>query len=184
MFATVYKFVKKNYTSYATLWDSARSEMLAFLGLMPLVVSDWGLEWSCDVWAFGSCPEGRGSCWQKWELDQVKIAGRTLERSRFKRVRGGRGFRERALRDLDSSDPLSIISPAPDFDRNPDDWKVLDDFVDVDSSLVAGVDWKVVYSDPWVYQITVHMGEAREAVITAGHIASTKNGGNRRASVG
>ncbi|CAK0813240.1 unnamed protein product, partial [Prorocentrum cordatum] len=45
-FTAVYKFIAANYSQGAALWASARAELVAFRGLMPLLRGDWALPWS------------------------------------------------------------------------------------------------------------------------------------------
>ena len=42
-FTAIYKFIAANYSQGAVLWASARAELLAFRGLMPLLRGDWAL---------------------------------------------------------------------------------------------------------------------------------------------
>ena len=96
VFASCYKFVRACYDHPAVLWASARQEIWAFLGLMPLVVAEWSLPWSPVVLCYDSCPEGRGFCCSEWDPEDVARAGRVVERLRFKRRYGGRPARQPA----------------------------------------------------------------------------------------
>eukprot|EP00974_Lingulodinium_polyedra_P051594 4963550-Lingulodinium_polyedra.AAC.1 len=65
---------------------------------MPLVAVRWGRTWAEDVYCYDSCPEGFGAARGQWPANQVGRRGRALERSRFKRARGGFKPRRAAAR--------------------------------------------------------------------------------------
>ena len=164
-FHTVYKFIRACYTNPVRLWTSAREELTAFHGIMPLIVSRWDLGWSTTVLAYDSCEEGRGVCVQDWPEDRAKQIGRVLERSRFKRNRGGLAPRMAALRQLDPfSDPGTVTSAPPDLSDCLEEWTLDPEFKEVPVSWMCERPWKVQVSRMWKHEQSVHVGEARAGV--------------------
>ena len=87
-FSAIYKFIAANYGVAAPLWDSARRELVAFRGLMPLIRGDWALPWSSRVCLSDASEHGYAVCASVFEEGSVKEIGRVQERSRFRRLGG------------------------------------------------------------------------------------------------
>lgn len=96
-FAASYKYARAFYDGFGRLWDFVRSEIRTFVGLMPLIVSDWDMPWHFTVVAHDSCPEGRGTVSCRWSPSEIASAGGVSERSRFGRRFGGEAARASAL---------------------------------------------------------------------------------------
>ena len=183
VFASCYKYVKSNYWRSAPIWASVRAELLAFYGLMPMVVCDFSRGWSTSTVMYDSCPEGYGAVVAERSLVDVEALGRCRERSRFKKT--SLGPRARALWDLDPDDPLSIRTPPPLADNVGENWVVEGDFPEVPLSFVRDSSWEVTLCDTWKYKMAVHMGEARAAVLSAGQVAMVRsNRGKRHLMIG
>ena len=156
VFASCYKYVKSNYWRSAPIWASVRAELLAFYGLMPMVVCDFSRGWSTSTVMYDSCPEGYGAVVAERSLVDVEALGRCRERSRFKKT--SLGPRARALWDLDPDDPLSIRTPPPLADNVGENWVVEGDFPEVPLSFVRDSSWEVTLCDTWKYKMAVHFG--------------------------
>ena len=65
-FFTIYQFIRKYYLSSEPLWDSAREELVCFLGLMSFLQRSWRLSWSPIVAASDAGPSGCAVCIGKW----------------------------------------------------------------------------------------------------------------------
>jgi len=113
VFNTVYKFIRASYERPQRLWQTCRDELAAFLGLMPLVVAEWKRGWSDTSLCYDSCDDGRGYCSREVGAHEAGRIGRTLERSRYRRVYGGRAARESALRRLNPFKDLCTVRTAP-----------------------------------------------------------------------
>lgn len=125
VFAAGCKFVRAFYAGFSHMWESAWSEIRNFVGLLPMIVSDWDMEWHTTAVAYDSCPEGRGTVSTLKEMESV---GGVSERARFSRRFGGEAARASALRRLDPlcdvSTVLSSPPPPPDFDQLEADWEI------------------------------------------------------------
>ena len=86
--SAIHKFIRANYWEGAPLWPSARAEMQAVKGLLLLVVADWWLPWTDIVGASDASEDGYGLCVARWPMNEVRAAGRTVERSRFRKGPG------------------------------------------------------------------------------------------------
>ena len=63
---TIYPFIRKYYYTSDPLWDSAREELVCFLGLMYFLQSSWRLPWSPIVTASDASPSGYAVCIGTW----------------------------------------------------------------------------------------------------------------------
>ena len=88
IFNTIYRFIQACYWEPQPLWSSARAEMSAALGILPLVCSDWALPWQGEVLATDASESGYGVCLGAWPIEVVRSTGRVCERSRFHRAAG------------------------------------------------------------------------------------------------
>ncbi|CAK0840930.1 unnamed protein product, partial [Prorocentrum cordatum] len=87
-FTAVYKFIAANYSQGAALWASARAELVAFRGLMPLLRGDWALPWSKLACLSDASEHGCAVSASLFGEAEVKKIGRVQERSRFRRLGG------------------------------------------------------------------------------------------------
>ena len=71
---TVYTFVRERYWGKDTLWDSARAELECFLGLMPLLRSEWDRPWLPRVLSVDASPYGWGIATSEFGPAAVKKA--------------------------------------------------------------------------------------------------------------
>ncbi|CAK0826014.1 unnamed protein product, partial [Prorocentrum cordatum] len=95
-FNSVCKLISLNYSVQQPLWPSARDELRAFLGMMPLLCSDWWPGWNRLASASDASEWGFGLSTSLWSDEEVKTAGRARERGRFRDVRAAQA-RGRAL---------------------------------------------------------------------------------------
>ena len=82
---TIHRFIRSHYYEPTTLWESAREEIAAVLGVLPILGSDWTLPWLPEVLATDASEEGYGCCLGRWDEADVSAAGRVAERGRFRR---------------------------------------------------------------------------------------------------
>ena len=84
-FFALHRFVRASNTAAAPLWRSARQEVEAFVDLMPLIEAKLARPWSDLIGAADASETGYGVCLARWEHGQSGAAGRTSERSRFRK---------------------------------------------------------------------------------------------------
>ena len=84
-FHVVYKFIQRHYDHAAFIWNSVRKELAGFRGCLLLLVQEWDRQWNPLVSSSDASLTGFGVCHAWWKKQQVALAGRTLERSRFRR---------------------------------------------------------------------------------------------------
>lgn len=162
-FAACYKYVRAFYDGFGRLWDSVRREIRTFVGLMPLIVSDWDMPWHLTAVAYDSCPEGRGSVSSHWLPSDMAAVGGVSERSRFGRRFGGKAARASALRRLDPlCDVATVLTRRPDFELLEADWEVTLHFPEVPTHPMTQ-ERLVRRSRPWRWPEKVHIGEARSS---------------------
>lgn len=155
--SALYKFVRSCYDEPQRLWPSCREELVAFLGVMPLVVAEWRTPWSDDVLAYDSCEEGRGHAHLRWEPGEARRVGAIGERSRYRRRNGGRAARESALRRLDPFRDLdSVMTAFPDLGELEDDWEEQLAFPEVPLDRVCDVDRTVSGQAQWKFPLATH----------------------------
>ncbi|CAE8643896.1 unnamed protein product [Polarella glacialis] len=164
VFSASYKFIRAKYLENCGLWKSVRSELEAFLGLLPLLESSWGGTWCNGVYACDSSGRGFGFCHSRWDLEEIKEAGRLSERSRFKRKLGGKSARERALRHLNLDpflDAASALDPVAKFEDDAENWALDDEFPEIRHQTMMKSEWATVRHGKWHYDDTIHVKEAR-----------------------
>ncbi len=155
---------QNNYVS-TPLWETCRSELKCFLGLMPLLQSDWTLPWCPHVTTSDASEDACGVCCSEWPISSVAAHARVPERSRFKKrsgvsardsffMRGGFVRDSTGLwvseEDLDPGDPL--VSSECDRDIS---------FTEIDLPLLHRSRWQVVASRSWRRQENILILEAR-----------------------
>lgn len=138
-----YRYERKLGAGQGRLWSSVRAEIACFIGLLPLLVSDWALPCCRRVTSSDASPWGYGAVEATWDIGDVKDVGRELEKSRFAKggpearsyafqvwaFLEGREDREEALRELDGDEGSPVASGS---------------FKEVPTPLLEGHTWKVV----------------------------------------
>ena len=85
---TAYRFAGLHLTEVVPLWPSARAELEAFRGLMPLLRSHWAIPWFPRPVASDASETAYGVCFGSWPPGAAADVGRVSERSRFRRLPG------------------------------------------------------------------------------------------------
>ncbi|CAK0852231.1 unnamed protein product [Prorocentrum cordatum] len=73
---TVYAFIRERYWAKSDMWESARQELECFLGLMPLLRSEWDRPWLTQVLSVDASPYGWGIASSEFGMSMVKKQGR------------------------------------------------------------------------------------------------------------
>ncbi|CAK0862261.1 unnamed protein product [Prorocentrum cordatum] len=73
---TVYTFIRERYWAKSDMWESARQELECFLGLMPLLRSEWDRPWLTQVLSVDASPCGWGIASSEFVVSMVKKQGR------------------------------------------------------------------------------------------------------------
>ena len=146
----VYKFARLNLTRAIPLWPTAREELEAFLGLMPLLRSDWTLQWCQTPVASDASEDGYGICIGTWPTGETAKAGRNPERARFRKL-GGAGARqhyfEQAGLAIDEEGEWNAVDDGEG--EKVVAWSSESDFAEVPVRLLAGELWRPVVARPW-----------------------------------
>ena len=66
------KFIRANYNDSARLWPNARTEVQAFVGLLPAIVSSWTRDWCSSIVATDVGEYGFGVCLKECKKMSVK----------------------------------------------------------------------------------------------------------------
>ena len=74
-FSSIYGFIHAHYWDPCPLWRSARTEVRHFLALLPLLVSDWTLQWCSNVVASDASLSGFGVCVGAWTAREAGTVG-------------------------------------------------------------------------------------------------------------
>ena len=61
IFSAVYKFIRAHHDHSAKIWKSVRSELQAFLGIMPMLQYRWDAQWSPNILCSDACLGGYGA---------------------------------------------------------------------------------------------------------------------------
>ncbi len=96
IFNVVYRFIRAHYDKPATLWRTAREELISFRGLMIYLHADWTRPWNPYVTSSDASLSGFGIVSSTWSMEDVAEIGRCQERSRFKKL-GSHSARDPAL---------------------------------------------------------------------------------------
>ena len=83
-FHCVNRFVQRHYFERAALWPIVVEELLAFMGLMSFLHSDWDARWLRGVYRSDASLDGFGLAYSLWDPEDVGRAGRVAERSRHR----------------------------------------------------------------------------------------------------
>ena len=138
LFAT-YKFARLNLARAVPLWPTARQELVSFLGLMPLLRSDWTLPWHDTPVASDASEQGYGICLGSWPKGEVAKIGRVSERARFRKL-GGAPAREHYFEQAGLAIDEEGEWTAVDDGRSSREvvWSEDSDFPEVPVHLLAG----------------------------------------------
>ena len=143
---TCYRFARAHPTACVSLWPSARAELAAFHGLLPLLRSQWWLLWFPRPVATDASEFAYGVCFGSWPEGSTARTGRTNECAWFKRL-PGRSARDHFFAqsgiegDGDGGWKLRSAHTV--------EWAETEDFPEVPLDLLAGELWTPVISRPW-----------------------------------
>jgi len=154
VFNSIYKFIAANYRQGAPLWPTARAELVAFRGLMPLLRGDWALPWSPLVCLSDASEHGYAVCASIFEPDTVKEIGRVQERSRFRRL-GGHSARAHffamngiVMTSEGSLKPVSELEETDDITPQVE-WGVDKTFKEMAAEIFSGSRWTELVARGW-----------------------------------
>ena len=180
VFHTSYKFIEKNYETVSPLWNSVKDELRAFAGLMVFLESDWKRGWNTLVTSSDASEKGFGVCTSHWTSQQVAVAGRVPEKSRFRRTEshraresalGAAGFYQESSTgkwlagEIDSEEYLSKVG-----------WEVSSDFREIDAQLLHRHLWTPRTWGTWKHEEHIVILEARALNKALDRIANTRYG--------
>eukprot|EP00435_Cladocopium_sp_Y103_P068349 s90_g31.t1 len=181
-FHAVYKFVQRFYKEPAFLWQSVVEELRAFQGCLFLTVQEWDRQWHCLVGSSDSSLSGYGVCHSWWPRDQVAKAGRTLERSRFRR-QDAHSARESALSaaGLVNVDGKWCAGGRKDLEQlHEAGWETVQDFPEIPSSGLRRELWVPKMWGRWFHKEGILLLEARTLLKGLKRIAFTRWGHSLR----
>ena len=143
---TCYRFARAHQNECVPLWPTARQELQAFRGLMPLLRSKWWLPWFGRPVATDASEFAYGVCFGSWPEGATATVGRVNERSRFRRL-PGRSAREHffAQSGIEQDDDGGWIRSEP----AAVEWEVAEDFPEIPLPLLDSKHWTPVISRPW-----------------------------------
>ena len=173
IFNTCYKFIRRFYSMKVPLWDTAKAELRAFAGLLPLCTSDWSRPWNSYVTASDASPYGYGVCSRHLDRNVVGTIGRLLERERFRRGPAP-SARASALIDqsLNSEDPEDVACGT--FLKSG--WEVNSNFVEVPRHILRKVDWKIDMHGAWQHEDNILVLEGYALLKALSRVALTVHG--------
>eukprot|EP00435_Cladocopium_sp_Y103_P062452 s598_g24.t1 len=140
VFRALYDFVEKK-PNPRYLNNTERQEVINFIGLVPLLVSDMRRPWSTTVTASDASPEGYGICQSEVTEEEAYNLGKWNERWRFRRLPPGEWKpRQRALGLDVLSDIRTVIG---DPQRHDDSGSFVDNelFPEVDQKFLDPKQW-------------------------------------------
>ena len=180
IFHSVYKFIRKSYSSPIPLWPSACDELRAFAGLMVFLQSDWCRPWNELVTSTDASEQGYGLCTSWWPREVVASIGRVSERSRFKRT-GGHSARESALGSagfIQNPDSGQWGLPEEDVDEYMDKagWSFDSSFEEVPAELLHKSQWEPKSWGRWKRAENILILEARALLGAVRRVCGSKFG--------
>ena len=162
-FSTVYKFVQTAGQQRIATWVSVKEELRAFLGLLPLVESDWRRPWNELVLSSDASEVAFGTAQAYWPKDEVQRVGCTPEKARF--VRAAHSARFSALDAAFGEDPGSdLAGPTNDGDEGrlgEEGWQRDQSFPEVPCGGLRRQYWTETSAGRWQYQENITVLEAR-----------------------
>ena len=136
---TAFRFALAAYLEPQPIWETVRKELLAFAGLMPLIVADWTLPWSSTAYISDASPYGFAFAVADLGVAACSKMGRVRERSRFLMDDASAHARDHAFRslglDTDEDDidghrlaELTNVAGFPEISRHvlePSQWTLV-----------------------------------------------------------
>ena len=154
-FTAIYKFIAANYSQGAALWASARAELVAFRGLMPMLRGDWALPWSKLVCLSDASEHGYAVSASLFDETEVKKIGRVQERSRFRRL-GVHSARAHFFAMNGIAMTLGgTLKPVAELDEGDvvadyAEWGVNPAFEEMKAGIFAGTRWTELVARGWL----------------------------------
>ena len=168
LFHCTYRFCQRHYWEAAVLWDSVRSEVASFRGLMPLIVAQWRGAWCGEVFAGDASLSGFGISSSQWSSEDVAAVGRVPERRRWRLGAGlarAHAFEKAGLeqgddgkyrvreQELDDEELECFVRAAR--------WEADTDFPEVPAELIGRHAWRGLAAARWQYTDDILRLEAR-----------------------
>ena len=194
-FHECYQFIAACGPLPAAVWPGCIAELRCFRGMLPLLVSDWGLPWNREVYATDASLDGFGISVATWPTADVSAIGRVPERDRF-RDEDAMSARRSALgaAGLLEAAGLCVDGPPKPVTRSPlegelagamgelprQDLELNEDFVEVPARLLRHGLWRSCSWGKW--QFAGDIGELEARALTKGlrRGAQTFHGRNLR----
>ena len=179
IFNTIYRFIQSNYYCPAVLWRTVREELVCFKGLMIYLHSDWWRGWNGMVSCSDSSTTGYGVSTSFWDPAVVARCGRTLERSRFRKL-GAHSARDSALtsagfiRDEITGKWRSHCMEDQEY-LEASGWSINHNFEEVPASMLHKELWQPKLWGKWDYPDNIVL-EGRALVKSLKRIALTTFG--------
>lgn len=180
IFNTIYRFIQSNYYCPAVLWRTVREELVCFKGLMIYLHSDWWRGWNGMVSCSDSSTTGYGVSTSFWDPAVVARCGRTLERSRFRKL-GAHSARDSALtsagfiRDEITGKWRSHCMEDQEY-LEASGWSINHNFEEVPASMLHKELWQPKLWGKWEYPDNIVVLEGRALVKSLKRIALTTFG--------
>ena len=168
----------------AKLWKTVREELICFKGLMIYLHSDWWKGWNGLVSCSDASTTGYGVSCSYWRPDAVAKCGRTLERSRFKKL-GAHSARDSALtsagfiRDEITGQWRSHTLEDQEY-LEASGWAINHQFEEVPASMLHKELWQPKLWGKWEYPENIVVLEGRALVKSLKRIALTTFGHSMR----
>ena len=178
IFHAVYPFIRKHYLEVASLWQTVREELQAFMGVSFLLVQDWWRPWNRMVTSSDSSLVGYGVCKSWWPKQLVAEVGRIQERSRFRRcdrhsaresalTAAGFHLRNKSWTLMDEKTLLALADEG---------WEVSDEFPEVPSGSLKRHLWSPVCWGKWIHDENIGVLEARTVYKAVKRLCMTRYG--------
>ncbi|CAE7509286.1 unnamed protein product, partial [Symbiodinium microadriaticum] len=168
VFNTVYRYINSCCYKPCVLWESARQELKAFKGLMIFLHADWTRPWNPYVTATDSSLQGFGIVSSFWRREEVAQVGRTLERSRFRKL-GSHSARDSALQAAGfTKDEITNAWKVGEIDSDTllhqHGWELEKSFAEVPGHLLKADRWKPCLWGRWSREAGILELEVRALV--------------------
>lgn len=165
---------------------TVRAELTCFLGLMPLLVSDWWLPWNDMAHTTDASPIGWGISSSVWGAETSASVGRTLERSRFRKTSGAgrtRALQQAGFRQRQGGRWDVMKGGEEELFAEAERWVWDGAFEEVPAALVAKDKWNILYHGRWKYEEDILALETRCLVQAVERLARMPWGHTRRAVI-
>ena len=177
-------YINSSYYKPSVLWESAREELRAFKGLMIFLHADWTRPWNPYVTATDSSLQGFGIVSSFWRRENVAQVGRTLERSRFRKL-GSHSARDSALQAAGfTKDEITNAWKVGELDAETvlhrHGWELDTGFTEVTGHLLKADRWKPCLWGRWDHEAGILELEARALVKGLRRIALSTFGSHIR----